>query len=58
MFSMTGYFFDGSKFVGRMMMPQMSVTPSRAFDVNTSGMRQPVASRSVTSAFSRSMTTL
>ncbi len=39
-------------------MPQMSVLPSRAFDVKTSGVRQPVASRSVTSAFSSSMTTL
>ena len=30
MFSMTGYFFDGSKLVGRKMTPQMSVLPSRA----------------------------
>ena len=41
MFSMTGYFFVGSKFVGRMMTPQMSVVPSRPFATNTSGGFQP-----------------
>jgi hypothetical protein len=41
MLSMTGYFRDGSKFDGRMMIPQMSVTPSRPFAVNTSGAFQP-----------------
>ena len=37
MSSITGYFFDGSKFVGRMMMPQMSVLPSRPLATKTSG---------------------
>ena len=41
MFSMTGYFFDGSKFVGRKMTPQMSVVPSRPLAVNASGGFQP-----------------
>jgi hypothetical protein len=50
MFSMTGYFFAGSKLVGRMMMPQISVLPSRAFDVKTSGAFQPVANRLIADA--------
>ena len=58
MFSITGYFFVESKFVGRMMTPQMSVFPSRPFAVNTSGGRQPVASSALASARSSSATHL
>ena len=43
MFSITGYFCAGSKRVGRMMTPQMSVVPSRPFAMKASGARQPVA---------------
>jgi hypothetical protein len=49
MFSITGYFFDGSKLVGRMMMPQMSVWPSRPFATKTSGAFQPVFARALMS---------
>ena len=41
MLSMTGYFFDGSKFVGRKITPQMSVLPSRPFATNDSGALHP-----------------
>ena len=34
---MTGYFRDGSRFLGRAMTPQMSVLPSRPLATNTSG---------------------
>ena len=57
MFSITGYFRLGSKFVGRMMTPQMSVVPSRPLVMNTSGTCHPAARRSVMSPFSSSSTT-
>src|SRR5262252_5213759 len=41
MFSITGYLRLGSKLVGRMMTPQMSVVPSRPFAVKTSGWKMP-----------------
>ena len=37
MYSITGYFFAGSKVLGRWMTPQMSVTPSRPLATNRSG---------------------
>ena len=40
---MTGYFLLGSKSLGRQMMPQMSVLPSRPLATNTSGGCQPLA---------------
>ncbi len=46
MYSITGYFFNGSKFDGRKMTPQTSVLPSRASDVKTSGARQPALTNS------------
>ena len=57
MFSMTGYFFEGSKFIGRVMVPQMSVLPSRPLATKTSGNLNPAASRAEVSPLSRSMTT-
>ena len=56
MFSMTGYFFDGSKLVGRKMTPQMSVVPSRPFATKTSGGFQPALTSSEMSAFSSVIT--
>src|SRR5690348_10444538 len=47
---MTGYFFDGSKFVGLNIMPYRSVLPSRAFTVNGIGGTQPAAFRREMSA--------
>ena len=52
MFSMTGYFFAGSKLVGLTMTPQMSVRPSRPFATKTSGGFQPAFVSAVMSAFS------
>ena len=52
MFSMTGYFFLGSKFDGRMMTPQMSVLPSRPLATKTSGAFHPAARSAEMSAFS------
>jgi hypothetical protein len=49
MFSITGYFFAGSKFDGRRITPQMSVLPSRAFETKTSGGFQPAFLSSVMS---------
>ena len=57
MFSITGYVFDGSKFRGRTMIPQMSVFPSRPLAAKTSGGRKPAATSLETSAFSSSATT-
>ena len=53
MFSITGYFFLGSKFAGRMITPQISVLPSRALggeDLRTPS--NPAASSAETSGFS------
>ena len=52
MFSITGYFFFGSKFDGLTMTPQMSVLPSRALATNTSGALKPAASSAEMSGFS------
>ena len=57
MFSITGYFFVESKFIGRMMTPQMSVFPSLPYAMNTSGGCQPAASSALASACSSSATT-
>src|ERR1035437_2506719 len=57
MFSITGYFFFGSKFDGRTMIPQMSVVPSRALDTSTFGARHPAFASSVVSACWSSMIT-
>ena len=57
MFSITGYFFLGSKFDGRTITPQMSVVPSRPFATNTSGARQPAFTSPLASARSSSITT-
>ena len=57
MWLMIGYFFDGSKLVGRYSRPYRSVTPSRAFTVIGIGGFQPVASRREMSAFSSGSTT-
>ncbi len=57
MFSMTGYFFFGLKVSGRKMTPQMSVLPSRALAVKTSGAFQPAWTRAVMSAVSAVSTT-
>ncbi len=56
MFSTTGYFSFGSKFVGRKMTPQMSVVPSRPLATKASGAFHPAFVRSVMSAFSSSIT--
>gem|GEM_PF-7002177 len=56
MLSMTGYVRFGSKWVGRMMIPQMSVTPSRPLATKTSGYCHPVARSAEASARSSSMT--
>ena len=56
MFSTTGYFFDGSKFVGRQMTPYKSVCPSAAFALNGSGNFHPIAVSFETSAFSSGIT--
>ena len=58
MFSITGYFFDGSKFVGRKITPQMSVVPSRPLATKASGGFQPALTSSEMSAFSRGITRL
>jgi hypothetical protein len=56
MLSTTGYFFEESKLIGRWMIPQMSVFPSRPIAINTSGGRQPAARSAETSVRSNSMT--
>ena len=49
MFSITGYFFDGSNRAGLMMTPQMSVLPSRPLATKTSGAFQPALRSSLIS---------
>jgi len=56
MFSITGYFLEGSKVVGRKMTPQMSVAPSRPLATNTSGGRHPSATSAPMSPRSTSVT--
>ncbi len=52
MYSITGYFFDGSNRVGFHTRPQMSVAPSRPLATNTSGAFQPALTSAVMSPFS------
>ena len=58
MLLMIGYFFVGSKLVGRYIRPWRSPTPPRSFTVIGMGGFQPVASRREMSAFSSDSTTL
>jgi len=52
MYSITGYFFDGSKLRGFHTRPQMSVVLSRPFATKTSGAFQPSLTRAEMSPLS------